>query len=407
MSIGSCPAERWRDINSALMPILFLIVFIDLVGFGLVIPLLPFYAERFAATPLQMTTLFATFSLMAMVTAPLWGRLSDRVGRRPVLMVSMAAAVVAYGWLAFADRLWMVFAARAFAGACAGNIAAAQAYIADVTAPEDRARGMGMIGAAFGLGFIIGPVLGGVIAGDDLATADLQTPALIAAGLALIAISFAVGSYAIADGIRNRNRSDVIVVTGSAKKRIVSDYVIWSLSVSSRQKSTSEAVKELARWTDAIRSFLHREGVEPGELTVEPIATGTVTRSGRVVAYRLSRRFEVRSARAREITNVAGRSSELLAQGVPLAAQPPEYVYTRLPELRPQLLAAATKDAQNRGRVIAEATGAHLGRLRGVDVGVFQVTTPNSTEVEDYGVYDTGTLEKDVTAVVNVTFALE
>ena len=227
------------------------------------------------------------------------------------------------------------------------------------------------------------------------------------AGLALIAISFAVGSYAIADGIRNRNRSDVIVVTGSAKKRIVSDYVIWSLSVSSRQKSTSEAVKELARWTDAIRSFLHREGVEPGELTVEPIATGTVTRSGRVVAYRLSRRFEVRSARAREITNVAGRSSELLAQGVPLAAQPPEYVYTRLPELRPQLLAAATKDAQNRGRVIAEATGAHLGRLRGVDVGVFQVTTPNSTEVEDYGVYDTGTLEKDVTAVVNVTFALE
>jgi MFS family permease len=169
------------------MPILFLIVFIDLVGFGLVIPLLPFYAERFAATPLQMTTLFATFSLMAMVTAPLWGRLSDRVGRRPVLMVSMAASVVAYGWLAFADRLWIVFAARAFAGACAGNIAAAQAYIADVTAPEDRARGMGMIGAAFGLGFIIGPVLGGVIAGDDLATADLQTPALIAAGLSLIA----------------------------------------------------------------------------------------------------------------------------------------------------------------------------------------------------------------------------
>src|SRR5438876_791967 len=117
--------------------------------------------------------------------------------------------------------------------------------------------------------------------------------------------------------------------------------------------------------------------------------------------------FAVRSARAREITNVAGRSSELLGEGIPLAAQPPEYVYTRLPELRPQLLAAATKDAQNRGRVIVEATGAHLGKLRGVDVGVFQVTTPNSTQVEDYGVYDTGTLEKDVTAVVNVTFALK
>jgi len=169
------------------MPILFLIVFIDLVGFGLVIPLLPFYAERFAASPLQMTTLFATYSLMSMVTAPWWGRLSDRVGRRPVLLVSMAAAALAYAWLAFASRLWMLFAARAFAGACAGNIAAAQAYIADVTPPERRAKGMGMIGAAFGLGFIIGPVLGGVLAGDELATADLVTPGLIAAALSLIA----------------------------------------------------------------------------------------------------------------------------------------------------------------------------------------------------------------------------
>jgi MFS transporter, DHA1 family, tetracycline resistance protein len=170
------------------MPILFLIVFIDLVGFGLVIPLLPFYAERFAASPLQMTLLFATYSMMSMLAAPLWGRLSDRVGRRPVLMASMAAAALAYLWLAVADTLWMVFAARAFAGACAGNIAAAQAYVADITAPEARAKGMGMIGAAFGMGFIIGPVIGGLVAGNDLATADLRTPGLIAAALSLIAL---------------------------------------------------------------------------------------------------------------------------------------------------------------------------------------------------------------------------
>ncbi|MGD9615365.1 MAG: MFS transporter [Alphaproteobacteria bacterium] len=169
------------------MPTLFLIVFVDLVGFGLVIPLLPFYAERFAASPLQMTALFAIFSLMSFLTAPLWGRLSDRVGRRPVLMASMAAASLAYLWMAFATELWMLFAARAFAGACAGNIAAAQAYIADVTPPEKRAKGMGMIGAAFGLGFIIGPVLGGVLAGDDIATADLATPCLIAAFLSFAA----------------------------------------------------------------------------------------------------------------------------------------------------------------------------------------------------------------------------
>jgi hypothetical protein len=96
----------------------------------------------------------------------------------------------------------------------------------------------------------------------------------------------------------------------------------------------------------------------------------------------------------------------LLAEGVPLAAQPPRYVYTRLPALRPQLLADATKDAQQRAGVLVAATGAHLGKLRGVDVGVFQVTSPNSTDVADYGVYDTSTVSKDVTAVVNVTFAL-
>jgi DHA1 family tetracycline resistance protein-like MFS transporter len=169
------------------MAILFLIVFVDLVGFGLVIPLLPFYAERFAASAPEMTMLFATYSLMSMLTAPLWGRLSDNIGRRPVLMLSMAAAALAYIALAFANALWVLFAARAFAGACAGNIAAAQAYIADVTTPETRAKGMGMIGAAFGLGFIIGPVIGGVLAGNDIANADLETPGLIAAGLSMIA----------------------------------------------------------------------------------------------------------------------------------------------------------------------------------------------------------------------------
>jgi len=170
------------------MPILFLIVLIDLIGFGLVIPLLPFYGERFAATPQEITVLMATYSAMQTLTAPVWGRLSDRIGRRPVLLVSLAAAALAYLWLGFASTLWMLFAARALAGACAGNIAAAQAYIADITPPEQRARGMGMIGAAFGLGFIVGPALGGVVAGNEVATADLRTPGLIACGLSLIAL---------------------------------------------------------------------------------------------------------------------------------------------------------------------------------------------------------------------------
>lgn len=170
------------------MPTLFLIVFVDLVGFGLVIPLLPFYAVRFAASPQQVTLLMATYSLFQLFAAPLWGRLSDRIGRRPVLMASLAASAFAYLWLGGASALWMVFAARAFAGACAGNIAAAQAYIADITTPENRAKGMGLIGAAFGLGFIFGPALGGFLAGNDPATADLAAPAWVAAGLSAFAL---------------------------------------------------------------------------------------------------------------------------------------------------------------------------------------------------------------------------
>jgi DHA1 family tetracycline resistance protein-like MFS transporter len=171
------------------MPTLFLIVFIDLVGFGLVIPLLPFYALRFAASPLQVTLLMAVYSLMQLFTAPLWGRLSDRVGRRPVLIVSMAASVLAYLWIGSATALWMLFAARALAGACAGNIGAAQAYIADITKPEERAKGMGLIGAAFGLGFIIGPALGGLLAGNDPVAADIESPAWVAAGFSFVALA--------------------------------------------------------------------------------------------------------------------------------------------------------------------------------------------------------------------------
>src|SRR5262249_56341801 len=118
------------------MPTLFLIVLVDLIGFGLVIPLLPFYALRFAASPQQVTVLLAVYSLMQLFTSPLWGRLSDRVGRRPVLMISMAASVFAYLWIGHATALWMLFAARATAGACAGTIAAAHAHIAHPTQPH-------------------------------------------------------------------------------------------------------------------------------------------------------------------------------------------------------------------------------------------------------------------------------
>lgn len=173
------------------MAILFLIVFIDLVGFGVVIPLLPYYGLHFDASPFAVTTMMASYSLAQFFCSPLLGRLSDRLGRRPVLLASLVCSALSYLWLGFAGALWMLFAARLLAGLGAGNIAAAQAYIADVTPPEGRAKGMGMIGAAFGLGFTVGPALGGILAGANPTSADLARPAFVAAGLSTLAFIIA------------------------------------------------------------------------------------------------------------------------------------------------------------------------------------------------------------------------
>jgi len=174
------------------MAILLLIVFIDLVGFGIVIPLLPYYALKFSASPLEVTSLMACYSFAQFFASPIWGRLSDRLGRKPILLVSLTCSVLSYLWLGFADALWMLFAARLLAGAGAGNISAAQAYITDVTDEKNRAKGMGMIGASFGLGFTLGPAIGGLLAGSDASSATLSRPAFAAALLSAIALVLAV-----------------------------------------------------------------------------------------------------------------------------------------------------------------------------------------------------------------------
>jgi len=158
--------EEGGDVTSAGAPrgalvIVFVTVFIDLVGFGIVIPLLPLYAEEFGASPVGVTWLVAIFSLMQFVFAPWWGQLSDRVGRRPVLLIGLFGSALSYTLFGLAGTLTGLFLARMLAGVMGANVGVAQAYIADVTSLRDRARGMGLIGAAFGLGFIFGPVIGG------------------------------------------------------------------------------------------------------------------------------------------------------------------------------------------------------------------------------------------------------
>lgn len=143
--------------HRATLGIVFLIVFIDLVGFGIVIPILPLYAEKFGPSPVLFGLLMASYSAMQFVFAPILGRLSDHYGRRPVLLVSLAGSAVGYVMFGFAGSLAVLFASRILDGISGGNISTAQAVMADITGPEDRAKGMGLIGAAFGLGFILGP----------------------------------------------------------------------------------------------------------------------------------------------------------------------------------------------------------------------------------------------------------
>ncbi len=143
--------------------IIYLTVFIDLVGFGIVIPLLPFYGETFNASPFEVEMIFAIYSAMQFLFAPLLGSLSDKYGRRPILFLSLIGSGVGYLFIGYASVLWMVFAGRIIAGITGGNISAAQAYIADVTTRENRAKGMGIFGAMFGLGFVLGPAIGGIL----------------------------------------------------------------------------------------------------------------------------------------------------------------------------------------------------------------------------------------------------
>ena len=149
--------------KSSPLLVVFLIVFIDLVGFGIIIPLGPYYATEIGATPTQVGVLMAIYSLMQFLFSPFWGRLSDKVGRRPILLMSLLGSSFSYLFFAFSTEFWMLLTARAFAGFFGANISTAMAYVADVTDEKNRSKGMGMIGAAFGLGFIFGPAIGGLL----------------------------------------------------------------------------------------------------------------------------------------------------------------------------------------------------------------------------------------------------
>jgi DHA1 family tetracycline resistance protein-like MFS transporter len=168
------------------LAIIFLTVFIDLVGFGIVLPLLPYYAENYGASALVVGLLSTSYSLMQFLFTPVWGRLSDRYGRRPLILISLVGSCTGFLIFGLADSIPIMFIGRMIAGIAGAIIPTAQAYIADVTPPEGRAKGMGLIGAAFGLGFILGPAIGGV-----LAPYGYDKPILLASALAGLNFLFA------------------------------------------------------------------------------------------------------------------------------------------------------------------------------------------------------------------------
>jgi DHA1 family tetracycline resistance protein-like MFS transporter len=208
--------------------IIFLTIFVNLVGFGIIIPLLPFYAQTFGASPFAIGLLFAVFSVAQLVASPVLGGLSDRHGRRPVLIFSLAGTVVSFVMMATAQSLAVLFIARIVDGLSGGNISTARAYVADVTEPKDRARAYGLIGAAFGLGFILGPAMGGLLSKISY-TAPIWAAAAItlaATVLAWIWLPETVRRTSAGSEMPFRYLGDLLQRPG-VRRVLVIDFVYW------------------------------------------------------------------------------------------------------------------------------------------------------------------------------------
>ena len=235
------------------------------------------------------------------------------------------------------------------------------------------------------------------------------------AGLAALSLALVVSSFVGASALRNfRQPDDVLVVTGSAKRPIQADYIVWQMSISSQQPTAQAAYQDLKRQSERVEQYLQTEQVAANAITLSAIETHPIQEispngqeTGRTLAYRLTQRFEVRSNEVERITKLSQQATELINEGISLNSEPPQYLYTQLSKLRIEMVAEATKDAKARAEAIAKSTGDQVGAVRSAETGVFQITARNSTDVSDSGIYDTSSIEKDITAVVSVKFAME
>ncbi|CAA0116258.1 Tetracycline resistance protein, class C [Halioglobus japonicus] len=239
------------------MPILFGVIVLDLIGFGIVIPILPFLSPTLGADKMDIALILVTYAVCAGFCGPVWGRLSDRIGRKPVLMICLAGAACSYVMLGLASELWMVYAARGFAGLMAGNFGVASAMIADMTTPKNRARGMGLIGAAFGLGIVLGPVLGGLLSGPS---ASFTLPCMVAGIMSVLAIAaaavFLPESLPAQKRQSNKSRatqtqalSNYALLRSTGTRMLVSQYVLHQVAVSAVTYLVPLWMGDLLGWT--------------------------------------------------------------------------------------------------------------------------------------------------------------
>ena len=235
------------------------------------------------------------------------------------------------------------------------------------------------------------------------------------AGLVALSLSLVVSSFVFAQALREfKQANDVLIITGSAKRPIQSDYIILRFSVSSQKPTAQAAYQNLKGQIERVQAYLQEQQVPDAAITLGaihtyniPEITGNGRATGKILAYRLSQHLEIRSNEVAKYTELSQKANELINEGINLVSEPPQYLYTKLSQLRVEMVAEATKDAKARAEAIAKSTGNQVGSIRSAKTGVFQITSRNSTDVSDYGIYDTSSLEKDITAVVSVQFGMK
>lgn len=213
---------------------------------------------------------------------------------------------------------------------------------------------------------------------------------------------------------RTKKSDEAIAVTGSARKRIKSDMVVWSAGVSSEAPQLADAYRQTTETIPRIKQYLIGKGIYESQITVSSISTTTIKKrddegneTGETTGYTLRQQVEVRSNDVERIARIAREATELINQGILLESNAPQYFYTKISDLKIEMLGEAAKDAKVRAERIAESTGNKIGAVRSARMGVMQITAADSTEVSDGGISDTSSIDKDITAVVNVSFAVD